>query len=38
MKYTELEQIIIDLPFDEKKDIYFSNGQTLYVVLPKKIK
>lgn len=37
MKYTELEQIIIDLPFDEKKDIYFSNGQTLYVVRPQKL-
>lgn len=37
MKYTELEQIIIDLPFDEKKDIYSSNGQTLYVVRPQKL-
>ncbi|KSV57958.1 hypothetical protein [Acetivibrio ethanolgignens] len=37
MKYTELERIIIDLPFDEKKDIYSSNGQTLYVVRPQKL-
>lgn len=37
MKYIELKRIIIDLPFDEKKDIYSSNGQTLYVVRPQKL-
>ena len=37
MKYTELEQIIIDLPYDEKRYIYSSNGQTLYVVRPQKL-
>ncbi|MGP1570201.1 MAG: hypothetical protein ACTTH0_04690 [Eubacteriales bacterium] len=35
MKYAELEQIIIDLPFDEEKEIYSNNVQTLYVVRPK---
>jgi hypothetical protein len=37
MIYTELEKIIINLPFDEEKEIYSNNGQTLYVVRPKKL-
>lgn len=37
MKYTELEQIIIDLHFDVEKEIYSNDVQTLYVVRPKKL-
>lgn len=37
MNYTELERIIIDLPFDEEKEIYSSKGQTLYVVRPREL-
>ena len=35
MKYSELEQIIIDLPFNVEKEIYSNDIQTLYVVRPK---
>lgn len=37
MNYTELERIIIDLPFDEEKEIYSNKGQTLYVVRPREL-
>lgn len=37
MNYTELEKIIIDLPFDEEKEIYSNKGQTLYVVRPREL-
>lgn len=37
MKYDDLEKIIIDLPFDTKKEIYSNNEQTLYVVRPQKL-
>lgn len=37
MKYSDLEKIIIDLPYDEEKEIYSNNGQTLYVIRPKKL-
>lgn len=37
MKYTELEEIINNLPFDEEKIIYSNNGQTLYVVRPSQL-
>ena len=37
MKYSDLEKIIKDLPYDEEKEIYSNNGQTLYVIRPKKL-
>ena len=37
MKYSDLEKIIIDLPYDEEKEIYSNNGQTLYVIRPKEL-
>lgn len=37
MNYTELERIIIDLPFDEEKEIYSNKDQTLYVVRPREL-
>lgn len=37
MNYTELERIIIDLPFDEEKEIYSNKGQTLYIVRPREL-
>lgn len=37
MKYSDLEKIIIDLPYDKEKEIYSNNGQTLYVIRPKKL-
>ena len=37
MKYEQLENIIIDLPFEQKKIIYSNNGQTLYIFRPKEL-
>lgn len=37
MKYEQLEKIIIDLPFEEKKIIYKNDEQTLYIFRPKKL-
>lgn len=37
MIYSELEKIIIDLPFDKEKEIYSNNEQTLYVLRPQKL-
>lgn len=37
MKYSDLEKIIINLPYDDEKEIYSNNGQTLYVIRPKKL-
>ena len=34
MKYTELERLIIDLPFDNPTEIYNNGKQILYVLRP----
>lgn len=37
MKYDDIENIIVNLPFDENKVIYSGNNQTLFVNRPQKL-